>query len=161
MDNEITNLMDRQRAVIWAEDYWSGETYNDMIGGLTGAEAFLRPHPGLHTVAELISHVLEWRRDNIRKILGDRPHPIRMGAYEDWIPNDDLREKGWEALKREFYGSAEQLCELLRGKDDLFLRESPKGLEETYRFFLDGLINHDIYHLGQIGITLKLLRSKS
>src|SRR5690606_40653692 len=86
----------------------------------------------------------------IRTILGDRPVPIRMGAYEDWIPNEDLMEKGWEVLKKEFYGSAEQLCELLRAKDDPFLRESPKGLEETYLFFLDGLINHDIYHLGQI-----------
>jgi len=161
MENMITSLIDRQRAVIWAEDYWSGQTYSDMIGDLTQAEAFSRPHPGLHTVAELISHVVEWRKDNIRKILGDRPVPIRMGAYEDWIPNADLMEKGWEVLKKEFYGSAEQLCELLRAKDDPFLRESPKGLEETYLFFLDGLINHDIYHLGQIGVTLKLLRSKS
>ena len=161
MENAINILIDRQRALIGAKDYWSGKTYRDMIDGLSSAEAFSRPHPSMHTVAELISHVVEWRKDTIRKILGDRPNPLRMGAKEDWIPNGELRERGWEALKGEFYGSAEQLCELLQDKDDHFLRESPKGLDETYHFLLDGLVNHDIYHLGQIGISLKLLALKA
>lgn len=157
MNSRISTLIDRQKAVIWAEEYWSGRTYGGTIDSLSGTDAFLRPHPGVHTVAELLSHVVEWRKDNIRKILGDRPEPLRMGDYRDWIPNADLKEKGWETLKGEFYASAEQLCELLQDKEDPFLDESPQGLKGTYHFLLDGLINHDIYHLGQIGLTLKLL----
>lgn len=159
MNVKINTIIERQRAVISAVDYWAGDAYSSKIDSLTEHEAFRRPVPGVHTVAELLSHVLAWRRDSMAKISGIGPSPLGMDSYEDWIPNEDLMEKGWEHLKQEFYASVNTLCELLAERDDSFLLGRPKGDERSYGFILDGLINHDIYHLGQIGMVLKLIRS--
>lgn len=153
-------MIERQRAVMAGKDYWAGDTYRTKIDPLSENEAFHRPIPGLHTVAELLSHVLEWRKDCMGKILGDVPNPLTMDSYENWIPNADLRKRGWENLKQEFYDSAEGLCDLLLERDDAFLQIRPKGGERSYDFILNGLIDHDIYHLGQVGMVLKLIRSQ-
>jgi Uncharacterized protein conserved in bacteria len=151
----INTLIDRQKAVIEACDYWVGESFRDKIDKLSEEEAFTRPIPGVHTVAELISHLLEWRKDNIRKLKGLAPKLLSIDATENWIPNDELKKRGWETLKQDFYAGVEELCSLVVRMDDDFLSQCPKGETYTYFSILDGLINHDIYHLGQIGITVK------
>lgn len=151
----INTLIDRQKAVIEARDYWVGGSFRDKIDKLSEEEAFARPITGLHTVAELISHLLEWRKDNIRKFKGLTPKLVSIDAKENWIPNNELRKRGWETLKWEFYAGVDELCSLVARMDDDFLSQCPKGETYTYFSILDGLINHDIYHLGQINITVK------
>lgn len=158
MGTKIKDLINRQMAVIGADNYWVGETFRDKIDKLSEMEAVTRPVPAVHTVAELVSHLLEWRKDNIRKLKGQHPRLRSMDAPENWIANSELETKGWEILKLEFYSGVDELCTLLQERDDDFLEQRPAGDRHTYLTILDGLVNHDIYHLGQIAITIKLLR---
>src|SRR5690606_24671202 len=139
----IISLIDRQRAVITAEDFWAGASYRTKLDPLSEADAFHRPVPGMHTVAELLSPVVAWRRDCMHKIVGDRPHPLKVDSLEDWTPNELLRQRGWDTLKQEFYDSADALCALLMDRDDAFLEGRPDGEERSFQFILDGLVDHD------------------
>ena len=49
---------------------------------------------------------------------------------------------------------------LLADKTDAYLEENDYVPSYSYKYLVEGLIHHDIYHLGQIGITLKLLNQK-
>jgi hypothetical protein len=51
----------------------------------------------------------------------------------------------------------EQIINLLRHKDDGFLSEMVDFRKYNFRFLLNGLIQHNIYHLGQIAYVKKLL----
>lgn len=53
----------------------------------------------------------------------------------------------------------EAVLQVLEGKDDTFLEKTYydqdfKG-EYPYSFVLNGLMHHDLYHLGQLGMVVR------
>lgn len=154
-NKELIHLIKTQRNVIGGEN-WYGENFRNKIDGLTDEQAFNKPIPHVHTVAELISHITVWRCSNIGKLKG-KPTGLTMESAENWKDNELLKQEGWESLKTAFYQSAEELTLLLEKRDDAFLEETYNGNDHNWRGLLEGLIQHDIYHLGQIAITLKLM----
>jgi hypothetical protein len=49
------------------------------------------------------------------------------------------------------------IVEQLKTKDDSFLKEIVDYRDYNFRFLLNGLIQHNIYHIGQIAYIKKLL----
>jgi hypothetical protein len=45
----------------------------------------------------------------------------------------------------------------LKKKEDAFLEEKVDYRNYNFRFLLNGLVQHDIYHLGQIAYVGKML----
>jgi len=138
-------------------DLWIDETFEKKLSGLTEEEAFTRPLPELHSVAELLSHLAVWRRVNIRRLNGEKilmpiDHP------DNWKSNETLRPMGWDGLKRDFYASQQEVIAMLQGREDSYLDTMSTHYGKDFRYLLQGLIHHDMYHLGQIGITLKFLK---
>jgi hypothetical protein len=52
----------------------------------------------------------------------------------------------------------QQIVTVLETKNDAFLSETVRKRKFNYRFMLNGLIQHNIYHLGQIAYISKLLK---
>lgn len=155
---DITNQLQAiHRGKIWA----TAANFEKKLGEISDEEAFVRPLPDLHSVAEIISHLIAWRRDTIVKIRTGQGS-LTMEAEENWLPNDTLREKGWPALKAEYFNSLTELIALLQDRQDNFLEETYydsdfKG-NYPFSFVIHGMLHHDIYHLGQLGIVVKLLK---
>ena len=81
-----------------------------------------------------------------------------MEAFEemDWRLIDPHIHT-WSNALEEFKVAHDRILELLKGKDDSFLDESVDYRNYNVRFLLNGLIQHDIYHLAQIAYVKKLL----
>ena len=54
-------------------------------------------------------------------------------------------------IKTDYESSLSELIRLIQDKDDDYENSY------HYQFILEGLLHHDIYHLGQIGIIIKLI----
>jgi len=152
----IQNLV-KQLQDVQDGDCWLDETFLKKIDDLSEEQAFTRPISGMHSVAELVSHLLEWRENCIKKLQG-QDSTLTMESPENWKSNDELRERGWKKLKDDFYASQYHLIRLIEVKDDDFLQQPYQDSSYTYRYFLEGMIHHDLYHLGQIGISVKFLK---
>ncbi len=137
-------------------DSWLDEYFIKKLQHVTEDSAFIRPIPELHSVAELIGHLLIWRSEGIKKLQGKAP-TITSNSPENWRTNEELKKIGWQKLKSDFHDSQHALIELLQDKSDSFLEDNDYVPGYSYKYVLDGLIQHDIYHLGQIGLTTKLL----
>jgi hypothetical protein len=72
------------------------------------------------SVAEIISHLIEWRKEVLSRLNGN-PRGLEMNDATNWRSDEDLREKGWDNLLSEFYNSQRQIISFLEGKDDSFL----------------------------------------
>ena len=153
-DKLIRNIV-QQFKDIQSQEIWLDENFEKKIEGISADQPFHRPLPQLHSVAELISHLLEWRKESIRKLTGGGAK-LRVESPENWRTNEELRLIGWEKLKSEFYNSQTELTELIQDKTDDYLENKYDG-EYTFKYLIEGLIHHDLYHLGQIGITIKFL----
>lgn len=140
-------------------DLWLDENFEKKISQVSEDAVFKRPIQGLHSVAELISHLYEWRMDLIGRLNG-HPRSLNEGDERNWRTNDMLKAEGWQKLRDNFYKSQQQITAFLKTRDDRYLDESYPHSDYTYRYLVQGLIHHDCYHLGQLGLTVKFLNLK-
>lgn len=156
MENKIVQLLARQLQDNFDGDNWLDENFDKKLKKVTAENAFVRPLPEMHSVAELVAHLLIWREEGVKKLSGKRP-TINAESPESWRNNDSLRSIGWARLKSDLANCQKELMALLKDKSDAFLEDNDYVPGYSYQYVLEGLIHHDIYHLGQIGITLKFL----
>ncbi len=138
-------------------DVWLDENFAKKLGQVSEADAFVRPLPDMHSAAELLAHLITWRRVNIRRMNGETVK-MEIDDPTNWRTNDELRVDGWDALKRDFIQSRQEVIALISDKDDSYLDTVSTHYGKDYKYLLQGLVHHDVYHLGQLGITIKYLQ---
>ena len=158
MNNILIKDIIRQLEDAENGDLWLDENFEKKLAQVSEEKAFIRPLPELHSVAELLSHLIVWRRVNVRRMQGenlDMPddHP------DNWKSNEQLKTLyDWTSLKADFHKSQQEVIALLAGKDDSYLDTVSTHYGKTFKYLLEGLIHHDMYHMGQLGITIKYLK---
>lgn len=158
INNSIKQLKDIQNGKIWI-----GENFNKKLKNLTSETVFISPVGNLHSIAEIISHLTIWRQETILKIKTGKGN-ITDDLEDNWFGIEKLQKIGWNQIVTNYNDSLTELIQLLKTKNDTFLDEiyfdtDYKG-EYPYSFVINGILHHDIYHLGQIGIILKLLNEE-
>ncbi len=137
---------------------WYGDSLRQKLDTVSADEAFSVPVPGMHSVAQLVAHLLIWRRLLVERIKGNNDFQIHVNSSRDWSPAGMLEAKGWGVLLAELEANQTELLHLLTtGTDALLERPLPDG-KHALRLLLDGILQHDVYHIGQIGMALSLLR---
>ncbi len=160
--NSIINTITAQLIEIQKGMPWIGSTYYSKLHEIDARLVFIRPLKELHSIAEIISHLTFWRKETLLKIKTGKGSKTD-DCIENWLPNEVLKTQGWAKIKTEYDESLVELIALLKTKEDTFLEEiyydnDYKG-NYTYEFLLNGMLHHDIYHLGQLGIILKFLKN--
>lgn len=153
----IRNII-RQLNEIQDGSLWFDQCFKEKINGLSDEEALTRPIPELHSVAEHISHIIAWRKECLLRFKGQRTD--LMNSPDDWKDNLALSKMGWANLRNLFYESTVTLINALENKDDDYLETGFLDTDYNFHYLIEGIIQHDLYHLGQIGITIKLLKKK-
>ncbi len=159
VENIIQQLEEVQNGKLWI-----GSTFDSKLNQVDENSVFLRPIENLHSVAEIISHLTLWRKETILKIQTGKGNKTD-DCEENWLANDKLEILGWDYIKSEYDKTLSELINLLKSKDDEFLNEQYydtdfKGNYE-YNFVITGMLHHDIYHLGQLGIIIKYLKENN
>lgn len=155
MSRVLINNIIRQLNEIQEGSLWFDQSFKDKLDRISDSDAFVRPIPQLHSVAEHVSHMLEWRKECILRYSGSKTE--LMNSPTDWKENSELRTIGWTNLKNDLYQSRHDLIHLLENKDDAYLETKFLDTEYDFHYLIEGIIQHDLYHLGQIGITIKML----
>lgn len=139
---------------------WLDEHFDKKLNSISGEEAFINPVPGQHSVAELLSHLNVWLRACMDRMTGVE-NSLKDNSPDDWKHNARLRADGWEVLKEEFYDLHDELIRLIETSDDAFFETPYPGSAFTHNDILNGLIHHNAYHLGQMGLTIKFLKGQA
>ena len=164
MENTLIKEITQQLRDVEADDLWIEENFEKKLSEVDATIAFERPIPELHSIAELVSHLIEWRREVLSRLKGN-PGGLEMSDEANWRTNQELKIRGWETLLNDFHETQQNIIAFLEGKDDDFLytaypHASP-DFPHNHKYLLTGLIHHDMYHLGQMGITVKFLKIRN
>jgi uncharacterized damage-inducible protein DinB len=150
--NYITNFTQ-----LYDKGAWFGDTYMEKLADVTEKEAFTPPMKGVHTIAELVAHVIYWRSPVIKKLKGDKDYAASVDSPGNWQTLEQLKEKGWKNLLQEFAESQKQLLAALKNaKPEFFKEEYSSG--NSWDYVTEGIVQHDIYHLGQLALVKKMIR---
>ncbi len=157
--NTLINTHIRHLNELTLGDAWLDESFQKKLMPVDESNAFLRPLPDLHSVAELVSHLTEWKISVLSILKGGR-RTLTMTSPENWLTNEQLRPVGWNALQQKFFDTHNELIEFLQTiNDDLLGKQVPEESGD-FNHMLTGVIDHDVYHLGQLGITIKYLKMR-
>jgi uncharacterized damage-inducible protein DinB len=140
---------------------WVDESFIGKLDPLTEDAAFTQPIPRVHSVAEIVWHCIYWRTVTLHRLRGEG-NTYRDATAEqlNFLSLDELKTKGWSTIRQELLDTQTELVELLQTQNDAFLQnEYQPGF--TFDFLLQGTIQHDYYHLGQVGLVVKMLNKRT
>ena len=134
---------------------WYGENIATKLDDLTDDIAFIRPVQNMHSVAEVVAHMTYWRQSLNSRLQNDASVKASVESEDNWKDIARLKARGWESVHRAFVASQEVLINLLsQQSDDMLDQVYADG--RTYDYLIRGVLYHDVYHLGQIGLIRKL-----
>jgi uncharacterized damage-inducible protein DinB len=135
---------------------WYGRPVYEMLDEIDPAIVYKKPNKQ-HSLTELLYHMITWADFTLHRITGDKEKD--MAAFEelDWREIDP-KIHTWEKGLMEFKDIHKKIIGLLNEKDDGFLKEIVDYRKYNFRFLLNGLIQHNIYHIGQVAYVKKLLQ---
>jgi len=132
---------------------WHGPSVSEILEGVTHEQAAAHPIAGAHSIWELVLHIQTWERIGRRRI--QEWVPIEVSDQEDWPPVPEPTEHAWKNALNALRLNHETLREIVGRLDETQLSAIVPGTEYTVYFLLHGVIQHDLYHAGQIALLKK------
>ncbi len=152
--SEIERIGDQlQRA--FEGNAWHGPAVREVLAGLTATHAAAWTIPGAHSIWENVLHVIAWKRVVRRRLEGELIGGI--GTEEDWPTIRDESEPSWKAALAELEKEYRALSELISSLTEAKLFEIVPGTSYSFYFMLHGVIQHDLYHAGQISLLRRAM----
>ena len=155
MNIEIQIILNKLSEVINGRP-WYGKPVYSMLDEVNQDLQYVQPRPGSHSLIDLLYHMVTWAEFAQKRIEKEPINDMQAFNETDWRRIDpDVHDwqKGVTALK----AAHQKIIELMQIKDDAFLNEIVDYRKYDFRHLLNGLIQHNIYHLGQIAYLNKLL----
>ncbi|MBL0306709.1 MAG: DinB family protein [Chitinophagaceae bacterium] len=155
MNKEVQSIIRRIENVNSGEP-WFGRAVFVILEEVDAKKVSIKPNCTEHSMLELLYHMITWADFTLKRL--EKNNKMDMAAFEkmDWR---ELNPKlhSWKKALAEFKAINKKIIALLDKKDDDFLLEIVDYRKYNYRFLLNGMIEHSIYHLGQVAYLNKML----
>ena len=155
MNKEIQSIIRNIRNINSGEP-WFGRAVYTILEEVDVSKVYIRPNHSEHSLIELLYHMITWADFTLKRIENDKISDRSGAAGLDWREINP-KVHTWKKGLAEFKAIHKKIVTLLQKKDDLFLKEKVDYRKYNFRFLLNGLIQHNIYHLGQVAYLKKLL----
>jgi uncharacterized damage-inducible protein DinB len=136
---------------------WFGRAVYEIMGEVDEAKATTKPNDSEHSMIELVWHMNTWAEfvlGSLENRSADQMKEIEAADWRQMDPKKHTWKRGLEELKT----THRRIIDLLNQKEnDNFLSEIVPTRKFNFRFMLNGLVQHNIYHLGQIAYVKKML----
>lgn len=132
---------------------WHGPDLQTALADVTPQQAFWRPGPGRHNIAEIAIHHAWYVRSVVEKLSGDPGEPFPLEG-SDWLELSDEQVIPWREIMRIVDGEHGRLATIVSGAGGSSNRST---LAEAEQFDLIlGITCHAIYHAGQVQLIKRL-----
>jgi uncharacterized damage-inducible protein DinB len=131
---------------------WHGPSLRELLSGVTAKTAARKPLAHAHSIWEIVLHVAAWENAVRRRLEGEA---LELSQEEDWPPVNDISETAWKNALAVLENGHKQLRETILRLTEGRLSEMTPGKNHSVYFMLHGIIQHDLYHAGQIALLKK------
>lgn len=135
---------------------WHGPSIKESLSGVNATMAARKPIAGAHSIWEIVLHIAAWERAVTTRVKEGKR--VELTETEDWPTVESQDEAAW----RELLSSLEKVHRSLRVSIGSLSDESIDQMLEGDRWAvyqtIHGVIQHDLYHAGQISLLKRALQ---
>jgi uncharacterized damage-inducible protein DinB len=151
--SEIRRILDQlDRA--FEGNAWHGPSVRELLKGVPADSAAAKHVPGGHSIWEITLHMTAWHDVARRRVSGERI--VDLPPAEDWPPILDTGDVAWRRTIENLIQSKQELRHGISQLSDQNLEDVVPDKGYSNYFLLHGVIQHDLYHAGQIAVLKKL-----
>jgi uncharacterized damage-inducible protein DinB len=133
---------------------WHGPDLTQLLNGISAEDASKHPVPGAHSIWEIVNHIAAWNAIVQQKSKGE---PVEVTTELDWPPVWEVSEVSWKRSLATLAENRTRLRNYVKTvRDDQLDEKVPRENYSQY-VLLHGLVQHDLYHAGQIAVLKKAL----
>jgi uncharacterized damage-inducible protein DinB len=152
--SEATRIADQLHRA-FNGDAWHGDSLLEILNGVAASQAAARPIPHAHSIWELVRHIAAWDGAVLRRLGGVA---LELSDAENFPSVPDMSDAAWHRALRELKQVHQELVDAVAALPDTRLSESVPGKEGahyTFYYMLHGVVQHELYHAGQIALLKK------
>ena len=151
---EVERILDQMDRA-FSGDAWHGPSLMALLEGVSAENASVHSIRGAHSIWELVNHIAAWHRIVHQRLSGELVEPT---SEMDWPPVWDASEVAWQRALGSLAEGRARLRRVVEGLRDDLLQDKPAGNSDSRYITLHGVVQHDLYHAGQIAVLKKALR---
>ncbi|MBI5859044.1 MAG: DinB family protein [Sphingobacteriales bacterium] len=155
MNKEVQSIIKNLENTLSGQP-WFGRAVYELLDEIDETKVSIKPNDKEHSLLELLWHMNTWADFVLAHLENKTPEEVSSIEANDWRVIDPQKHT-WEKGIAELKAIHKEIISLLNEKDDSFLKEMVPGRQFNFRFMLNGLIQHNIYHAGQIAYLKKML----
>jgi uncharacterized damage-inducible protein DinB len=130
---------------------WYGHPLRELLTGIDADTANRDHATGAHSIWELVLHIELWARIAL-EATQSVPMPRLYGTEKDWLTVDRAGESAWKEAQEALFLTVERLARAIEEFGDARLPETVPGREYDFAYLFDGVVEHSVYHFGQIAL---------
>jgi len=152
--SEAAGIADQLRRAFDGEA-WHGDSLFEILQGVTAAQAAARPIKSAHTIWELVLHIAAWDDAVLRRLGGVA---VTLSDAENFPTVADTSETAWQNTLAKVRSTHEKLVGAVASLSDSQFHDvvpGKEGAHYTFYYMLHGVVQHELYHAGQIALLKK------
>ncbi|MDQ6764084.1 MAG: DinB family protein [Bacteroidota bacterium] len=154
--NKLAALAERvtkQLSDFYNGNLWVTENLEKKIFSLSADVTMKKVQGNTHSIAELVCHIIAWRNFGLQKLIANSAYDIEDNSAADWpLPVD------WDSVRKEFDLCHHDLLNAIKSFPAEKLNATVPGRSYSFLYLINGIVEHDYYHYGQIGSVLSAIK---
>lgn len=158
MKREILLIVEQIKDAYEGEP-WFGRSIKEILTEIDPAIVFEKPN-NQHGILDLLWHMINWKEFVLSRLRNDVEKPMSYFEENDWRELDHSDKTLWQHGLQQFAKLHNEMIEIIQLQNDELLSERVSERNYDFRKLLHGILQHDIYHLGQIAYIKKEIVNK-
>lgn len=134
---------------------WHGPALLELLQDVDAVQAAAKPLRKVHSIWELTLHITAWDRAVRRRLSGEK---LQLTGLQDFPRVLKPTKAAWRQAVRKCARTHDALVKTVAGLPEPRLRDRVPGKRYDFAFMLEGVVQHELYHAGQIAILKKVQR---
>ena len=131
---------------------WHGPALIELLADVDAATAAAKPLPNAHSIWELALHIAVWDNAAMVRLDGKKFQPT---GIDNFPPVSKATAAAWRKTVAATKRTHDKLVKTVAGLPESRLRDRVPGKRYDFYHLFHGVVQHELYHAGQIAILKK------
>ncbi|HLV87257.1 MAG TPA: DinB family protein [Candidatus Sulfotelmatobacter sp.] len=149
--SEAARIADQLHRAFYGEA-WHGPCLKELVEDIDAETAAARPVADAHSIWELLLHVAVWDRVALTRLDGKKSQPKGLANFP---LSPKPTGAAWRKAIADTFRTHDTLTRIVAKLSDQRLLDRVPGKRYDFYHMLHGMVQHELYHGGQIAILKK------